>query len=131
MSTQLTSGATLTGGTTVTLSPAGISPGRSSFVGPTHTRLAPVTVDLSVSQIGTTPSNPGKAHSGCKIRFADRLVEEGCCTVKAGSVTVNVGIDWDLSQPETLKTNALAYLRGIVYTQWFDDMITKGILPSS
>lgn len=128
---NITEGATLAGGSSVTLSPAGILPGRSSFVGPGHTRLEPETVELTVS--GGTPGalKPGTAKTGVKITFASRLVEAGCCTVTPGSVVANLGVTWDLSQPASLVDELIARLRAVVYSTQFVDAVKKGILPSS
>lgn len=126
---DIKSGATQTGGSTVALQPAGISAGRSSYVGPGHTRLEPVTVEFTASG-STTGSNP-VARNGVKITFADRLVEEGCCTVVEGSVIIDVGVRWSMNQPATLVDSAVDYLRVIVYTTAFVDAIKKGILPTA
>jgi hypothetical protein len=130
MSIQLKTGATQTGGTTVTLVPAGVSAGRSAFVAPTHTRLEPKTIDFTSSISGNKGAAAGRAHSGMRINFADRESTEGCCTVNAGAVRINMGFDWDLSQPDTLVDDAVAYLRGAVFETWFVDLLKKGILPS-
>lgn len=128
MSLNVTVGATLTGGSTVTLVSAGVSPGKSVFVTPDHTRLTPETVELTSSSGGTV-SNP-TARTGLKITFASRVEEEGCCTVKAGAVRVDMGVIWDLSQPDTLADDVIAMLRGLVYTTAFADAVKKGILPN-
>jgi hypothetical protein len=82
---------------------------------------------------GGVPSgtNPGVARTGVKISFADRQVEEGCCTVQAGAVIVDLGVRWSLNQPDTLVDDVVSYLRGIIYTAAFVDAIKKGILPAS
>lgn len=126
---DVTVGATLTGGATVALSPAGISPGKSVFTTPDHTRLEPQTVEITVGQAGS-PNAP-QARTGLKVSFASRVEEEGCCTVKAGSVVADLGVRWDLSQDADLADEVLAMLRGLVYTTAFADAVRKGILPSS
>lgn len=128
---NITEGATLTGGSSVTLSPAGLLPGRSSYIGPGHTRLEPETVEFSVS--GGTPGavKPGTAKTGVKITFANREVGEGCCSVTPGNVIANLGITWDLSQPESLVDELIARLRAIVYHSSFPDLVKKGIVPST
>jgi hypothetical protein len=128
---NITEGATLTGGSSVTLSPAGILPGRSSFVGPGHTRLEPETVEFSVSGGNPGATKPGTAKTGVKITFASRLAEEGCCTVTPGAVVANLGITWDLTQPDSLVDELIARLRAVVYHSSFPDMVKKGILPST
>lgn len=128
---NITIGATLTGGSTAVLSPAGNSGGKSTFVAPDHTRLTPETVEFTTSGGVPSGTNPGVARTGVKISFSDRQVEEGCCTVQAGAVIVDLGVRWSLNQPDTLVDDVVSYLRGIVYTDAFVDAIKKGILPSS
>lgn len=124
-------GATLTGGSDVTLSPAGNQPGRSSYTAPGHSRLEPETLDFFIKNpTSKNPAAPGTATTGVKISFASREVEEGCCTVKSGAVVADVGIRWDLSQPATVVDDVIAYIRGVVYTTAFEDAVKKGILPT-
>lgn len=124
-------GATQTGGSSVTYSPAGSQPGKSAFVTPDHTRLTPHTVEFTAS--GGTPSgsDPGVARTGMKITFADRQVTEGCCTVQTGSVIVDLGVRWSLNQPDTLVDDVIDSLRGLVYTTEFENAVKKGVLPSA
>lgn len=129
---QIKVGATLTGGSDVTLSPAGYQPGHSTYTAPGHNRLEPETLDFYVrNPAKATAASPGTATTGVKISFANRMVEEGCCTVKAGTVVADLGIRWDLSQPETVVDDVISYLRGVVYSTAFVDAVKKGILPSA
>lgn len=129
---NITIGATLTGGSSVALAPAGNQPGRSTFTSPTHSRLEPETVEFfSRNPPNPTADKPGVATTGLKVSFASRTVEEGCCTVKAGAVIADLGIRWDMSQPTTVVDDVISYLRGIVYTTAFEDAVKKGILPAS
>lgn len=130
MSFNVTIGATLTGGSAVSLSSAGMSPGKSVFTTPDHTRLTPETVEFTVSGGNPTASDPGVARTGMKISFASRTEEEGCCTVKAGAVIADLGIRWNLTQPGTVADDVIAYLRGLVYTTQFADAVKKGIIPA-
>lgn len=131
MSVTVKIGATLTGGADVVLASAGLSAGgKSSFITPDHTRLNPQVVDFLVTPATTTKDDPGTARSGVKIAFANRVQGEGCCTVSPGTVIIDVGTRWPLSQPEELVDDALAMLRGLVYTQAFADAFKKGILPA-
>lgn len=131
MSLNVTIGATLTGGSTVTLASAGLSAnGKASFVTPDHTQLEPRMVDFLVTPPAPSKTDPGQARSGLKIAFASRTTEEGCCTVQAGTVICDVGMRWPLSQPDTIVDDVISYLKGLVYTQAFADAIKKGILPS-
>lgn len=128
---NVTIGATLTGGSTAALSPAGVVPGRSQFTGPDHSRLEPQVVSFSTSQSGTSATAPGTAKAGLKISFASRTEEEGCCTVKAGAAGVDLGVYWDLSQPEAVIDDVISYLRGLVYTTDFVNLVKKGIVPTA
>jgi hypothetical protein len=58
-------------------------------------------------------------------------MEEGCCTVKAGAVIVDVNFRWNLNQPEAVADDVIAWLKGLVYTTAFSDALKKGILPST
>lgn len=131
MSFTIKTGATLSGGTDRLLTSAGLyAGGKASFTAPTHTRLAPRLVDLLVSPPIARGADPGVARAGAKIMFADRQQSEGCCTVQPGSMIIDVGARWHLSQPETLADDAIAYLQGLVFHAAFIDAIKKGILPT-
>lgn len=132
MSVVVKVGATLTGGTDKTLSFSGMPlAGKSSFVAPGSTRLAPRTVDFLTNVPVTTKTDAGVARGGLKVTFSDRLVEEGCCTVQAGSVIIDVGVRWSLNQPESLVDEAIQYLQGLVFTQAFIDSVKKGVVPTT
>lgn len=125
-------GATLTGGTDTTLSPAGLSAGgKATYTTPDHSRLAPEVIDFLVTAPTPSKTDPGVARSGLKIAFASRTTEEGCCSVSLGTVIVDVNFRWPLSQPESVVDDAIAYLKGLVYTTAFEDAVKKGILPVS
>jgi hypothetical protein len=124
-------GGTMTGGSTVALTMSGMFANKVSYTTPTHTRLEPRTVDFFLTPSETTAKDPGVARAGLKIYFADRLQEEGCCTVAAGSVIVDVGIRWSLNQPDTLVDEALDYLQSAAFSAALSDAIKKGILPTA
>jgi len=131
MSLNVTTGATLSGGSVVALANRGTSSGgKVSFVTPTSTQLEPRIIDFLVKTPVTNGTDPGVARAGLKIAFASRTEEEGCCTTKAGTVIVDLDIRWPLSQPSTVLDDVISYLRGLVYTQAFVDSIKLGILPS-
>lgn len=125
-------GGTMTGGSTVVLTPAGLySGGKAGFTNPDHTRLEPRTIDFLVRQAVPQGTNPGVARSGLKIAFANRETAEGCCDAKAGTVIIDVDFRWPLSQPEAVVDSALDYLRALVHTSAFADALKKGILPTA
>lgn len=123
--------ATQTGGAAITLSFAGINSGKSTYVGPGHSRLEPQSVEFTTQNGTPNKANPGTAKVGMKVTFANRLAEEGCCTVVPGSVIVDLGIRWDLSQPESLVDDIIGYLRGLSYSSELSALIKDGILPTS
>lgn len=128
---DITIGATLTGGSSVTLTPAGVSPGRSTFVGPDHSILEPETVDFTFTAPKTTTSDAGTSRTGMKVSFASRTDVEGCCTVQSGAVICDLGIRWSLNQPDTLVDSVISYLQGLVFSTEFSDAVKKGVLPTS
>jgi hypothetical protein len=128
---NVTIGATLTGGTVKALSPAGVAPGKSTFVSPDHSRLTPETVEFTTAPGTPQNTDPGVARSGLKLSFASREMEEGCCTVKAGAVIVDVNFRWNLNQPEAVADDVYDWLQGILYTAECRNSFKKGILPST
>lgn len=125
-------GATLTGGTTKALTPSGLyAGGKAGFTTPDHTRISPRTVDFIVSQPKQQGTDPGVARSALKIAFANRTVEEGCCTVQPGTVIIDVNVRWPLSQPEEIVDDAIAYLQAIVFEPGFIASIKDGVLPTA
>lgn len=134
---NVTIGATLTGGSTAALTPAGLSAGgKASYTTPEHTRLNPRVVDFLVSspvQQQATKKNPnpdpGIARAGLKVAFANREASEGCCGTQLGSVIIDLGVRWSLNQPETLADDAIDYIQGLVFTTAFVDAVKKGTLP--
>lgn len=124
-------GGTLTGGSSLVLANAGQNnvAGKVAFYTPTHTRLAAREVDFYVGAAKTTTTDAGVARAAAKVTFANRDAVEGCCTVKAGSVIVDLGIRWSLNQPDTLVDDALNTMASIVNSPTFKDAIKKGLLP--
>lgn len=124
-------GGTLTGGTESTLSFTGSANGtKVSFATADSTRLAPRHVDFYSNPARTTSQDPGVARSGLKVTFSDRQQSEGCCTVSAGSVIIDVGLRWSLSQPEALVDSAIELLQSLVFSDEFISSIKSGSLPS-
>lgn len=125
-------GGSLTGGENVALTYAGNQTGtKASYVTPDHTRLTPQTVDFLMTPAKTTAADPGVARGGMKIVFADRQTAEGCCTVQAGSVIIDLGVRWSLNQPETLLDDAWELFKAAVFNAATLAAIKQGILPSS
>lgn len=123
-------GGTQTGGTNVVLTSSGkTANGKSSFVLPTHNRLAAREVDFTVAAAKTTNTDAGVARAGAKILLANRIEAADCCTVKAGSVIIDIGIRWSLNQDETLVDEAIDIAQSILYTEAFANAIKKGLLP--
>lgn len=124
--------ATLTGGTTAVLTPAGIIAGKALYTAPLHSRIKPRTVEITSAGPKGGPKDRKVARSGLRIIFAD-VVEagSGCCDAKAGTVRIYVNMDWDLSQPESLVDSAVAHLRAIVYKNEFVAALKTGVLPQN
>lgn len=123
-------GGTQNGGKSVILSSAGkTANGKVSFVLPTHTRLAAREVDFTVAAAKTTNSDAGVARAGAKILLANRTESATCCSVKAGSVIIDIGIRWSLNQDESLVDEAIDIAQSILYTEAFANAIKKGLLP--
>lgn len=124
-------GGTMTGGTTLALTLIGLTGGKASFATPTHSRLEPETVDFLVTPAVTNKTDPGVARSGLKISLANRLETEGCCGVQAGTVIIDVGLRWPLSQPESIVDTAIDLLQSLVFNTAFVDALKKGTLPTT
>lgn len=123
-------GGTLTSGTSVNLTFAGNANGlKASFITPNHGRLTTRQIDFLTSPAKTTPADPGVARAGLKITFGDRTSDGDCCTVKAGSVIIDLGVRWSLNQPDTLVDDAVEYLQALVFSPSFTSAIKQGILP--
>lgn len=129
---DITIGATLTGGSSATLSPSGFQPGKSTFTAPGHSRLEPKIVEFTSSNPGpNATSGNAVARAGLKVSFTDRQVEEGCCTVNSGVVAFDIGFRWALSQPEAVVDDVIEYLQGLVFSPQFVAAMKNGVLPSA
>lgn len=123
-------GGTQTGGTSVTLVSAGkTANNKASFLLPAHSRLAAREVDFTVAAAKTTNTDAGVARAGAKILLANRTESNTCCSVKAGSVIIDIGIRWSLNQDEALVDEALDIAQSVLYSEAFADAIKKGFLP--
>lgn len=131
MTVTIKVGATQSGGTDTVLTRSGsVTPGKVEMLLPSNSRLVPKMVAFLTSNPIPKGTNPGSARGGLRVVLANREVEEGCCTVNQGSVIIDVDVRWPINQPEALVTEAIAILRGLVYSQEFADSITKGSLPT-
>lgn len=128
---DITVGATLTGGSTVVLNPAGLQPGKSTYTAPGHSRLTPKVVSFTVSSITPTAKEPGVARSGMQISLSGQQTEEGCCTVQKGLVAIDIGTRWHLNQPESLVDDAIELLQALVFKPEFAQAMKAGVLPSA
>lgn len=128
---QLSIGATLTGGTAQTWTKQSTNGTKATFTSPSHTRLAPKTIELGVSGGDVLNAVPGVARSTFKVAFAARETDEGCCSATPGNVIFDGALRWNLNQPETLAEDVLAVVRAFVYTDEFEDMVLKGLIPSA
>lgn len=125
-------GGSLSGGATVVLTPAGLTaPGKSTFTVAGHTLLEPKTVDFLSTRPTVTASDPGTARNGLKIVLANRVEEEGCCTVKAGNVIVDLSLRWPLSQPESVVDEIISLLQALVFDAGFVNQLKTGVPPVS
>jgi len=122
----------MTGGSTVALTPAGITaPGKSTYTIAGHTLLNPKTVDFFTTRPKTQNTSPGTARNGFTIRLANRVTEEGCCTVEAGTVIIDVNVRWPLNQPQTILDDAVKYLQALVNNSAFVSQVSSGVLPTT
>lgn len=131
---NITTGATLSGGSTVALTPAGIQPGRSTFVGPNHTRSNIERVEFSSSQTlpNTKTGAKGQGRVGVRLQFSEAAgTGDGCCNAVQPGLVIDLGIRTDTLSSDTQVTRAIEYLRGVVYTTAFEDAIKKLVLPQS
>lgn len=128
---DITTGATLTGGSTVALSPAGVMPGKSVFVGPDHTRSEPNTVEWTVSGSAINAKPGQKARTGLKITFVDRETAEGCCSTETTDVIIDLGVRASYNVPTAVIDKAIDYLQGLVFTAAFENAVKKALLPSA
>ena len=117
MALVIKTGGSQSGATDVTLSSKGGAPENQVILRtPADTRLAPRLIKFMTSTPVTTAANPGNARSTVRFILGNRVEEEGCCTVKAGTVTVDLVVNWPLTQPSSLIDEAIALIQGLVYS---------------
>lgn len=126
-------GGTLTGGSTVAYTPAGVSPGRSVFVGPDHSRNAIDQISLSTS---ATPGNtktgvPGISRGGTQMRRSKSVTSEGCCTAAVSLVQFDTQAQCNSNASDADVDAAIDLYRALVYTAAWKAMVKQMILPSA
>lgn len=131
MSFTLKLNPTVTGGTDTVMSLVGLQSASQVWAFPTHTRLTPHTLSLSVGQSQTKGSEPGVARSTFKVARASRVQEEGCCTVSSGTVIFDGSLRWPLSQPESALDDVIADVRAYVNSSSFVTSIKAGLMPAA
>lgn len=124
-------GGALTGGADVALTIAGNTGGKVTLLTPSSTRLKPQTLEMLTSMSKSSASDPGVARAQARINFADRQVEDGCCSPHVGLVGFDVNFRWHLNQPVRLVDDALEYLQALVFSPAFKSMLINGTLPSN
>lgn len=131
MSVTIKIGATQTGGTDLVLTNTGDNkPGEVVLSPSTSTRLLPKVVKLFTNTPVTSGTNPGSARAGLRVILASRVTEEGCCTVTPGTLTIDLSVNWPLSQPESLVDEGIAQIRGLVFSPEFVALVKSGRLPT-
>lgn len=127
----LKTGGSQTGTTDIAFtSIGGAQPNQTVLRAPTDTRLNPRQVKFISNTPQTTLSNPGNARSTIRFILGNRVTPAtGCCDVKAGTVTVDLVVNWPLSQPDTLVDELVGWLQGIAYNPAFPQLIKSGVLP--
>lgn len=131
MTLTIKTGGTQSGATDVTLSSKGGAPENQVVLRtPADTRLAPRLIKFMTSTPVTTAANPGNARSTVRFILGNRVEEEGCCTVKAGTVTVDLIVNWPLTQPDSLVDEAIGLIQGLAYSPALPSLIKDGVLPS-
>lgn len=124
---QLMIDPTISGGTSVTLSPASSTAGKLVWATPDHTRHEPELVTMTVNG-AFTPAN-GVGRTGVKVDFRDSNVAEGCCDVTDSYAIADVGFRITAGASEALVDKTIAYLRAVIQTDEFVAAVKRGLLP--
>lgn len=124
----LTIGGTQTGGTSKTLTPAGVdSSGRYRYVFPEHTALSQRGFVIGTKVGPVTKDSLGFQEATVDFALTDSAPSETCCSTVSGGVYINLKIRWSLNQPSTLVDLGLDYLQGMAFASQLEDAIKKGI----
>lgn len=130
MSLLLNTNGTQTGTTPIEFKSIGGSPqNQKVLAAPTDTRLQPRQIKFISNTPTTNASNPGNARSTVRFILGSRVENGDCCSVKAGTVTVDLIVNWPLSQPVELVDELVGWLQGLAYSQDLKDLIVSGHLP--
>lgn len=127
-------GGTLTGGSTVAYTPAGVSPGKSVFVGPNHSRTRTDQFSLTASQ---TPPNTktgaaGQGRVGTQLlQLIPVAAEEGCCTTKVASFQVDTSVKTSSDFTDAQVDTSIDLYRALVMTAEWKNAVKKLILASA
>lgn len=126
----LKTGGTQSGTTDIAFTSVGGAPQNQTILrAPTDTRLMPRQIKFITNTPTTTSANPGNARSTVRFILGNRVEEAGCCDVKAGTVTVDLVVNWPMSQPDTLVDEVVAWLQGLAYNSALPSLIKSGVLP--
>nr|APG77200.1 hypothetical protein [Hubei levi-like virus 9] len=130
VSLTITKSPTLTGGTAVVLTLAGVTPGKSTYAFPDHSRLNKHIVETTVGSEGSK-TNP-VAKTGVKLTSDLISQEEGCCTTSSALIVFDVGCRYNLvaGNDGTRLDTAIAEFRAFVQTTAFADAVKAGTVPA-
>jgi hypothetical protein len=129
----LNTGGSLTGGATVAYTPAGVTAGKSVFVGPQHNRTAVDRFSLTVAQ---TPANSktgaaGISRAGTQFRREIPVEVDGCCTAKVSQVGFDTQAFANTNASDADVDMAIDRYRALVMTAEWKAAIKTQILPSA
>lgn len=125
----ITKDPTMTGGTAVNLKGAGWNNGTSTFVPPDATRLSPTLIKIGTSGGNVLAQEVGIAKTSLQVSKASRGDDAECCTARPGSVVFDLGVRWNLNQPQSEAEDALSIFLAVVNSDEFRDAIVNGLLP--
>jgi hypothetical protein len=125
----LTIGGSQTGGTSKTLTPAGIdASGRYRFAFPEHAALSQRLMTVGVKSQPVTKDSLGSQEASIDFVLSEAAPSEGCCTVQQGGVYINLKMRYNLNQPESLWLTAIQYLQGAAFAGFLEGLLTKGVV---
>lgn len=126
----LQTGGSRTGTTDIAFTSVGGSPVNQTILrAPTDSRLLPRQIKFITNTPNTSSTNPGNARSTVRFVLGNRVESETCCDVKAGTVTVDLVVNWPLNQPDSLVDELISWLQGLAYNSALPSLIKNGVLP--